>query len=160
MPNPPLTPITNQLSVCSELPTGETWNSKLYFLIMRSMDWYVFQVSCETSRSLWFGSSLMRAEQEPDPRGRVWLDLFRADSKSSRSPPNWKSLNVQTQRQHWETKLFILLRMTKIYEYKKLSYRLHEAKWVEREWSSRERQLIIVTVLQTLQLQQRQTNLT
>lgn len=88
--------ITNRLSECNYLPTGETWNLKLYLLIMRSIDWYVFQVLCETSRSLWFGSSLMRAEQEPDPRGRVWLDLFRADSKSSRSPPNWKSLDVWT----------------------------------------------------------------
>lgn len=38
----------------------------------------------------------MSAEQEPDPRGRVRLDLFRADSKSSRSPPSWKSLLGQT----------------------------------------------------------------
>lgn len=38
----------------------------------------------------------MRAEQEPDPRGPVALDLFKADSKSSRSPPSWKSLNQET----------------------------------------------------------------
>lgn len=35
----------------------------------------------------------MSAEQEPDPMGLVSLDLFKADSKSSKSPPNWKSLN-------------------------------------------------------------------
>lgn len=34
----------------------------------------------------------MRAEQEPEPRGWLLWDFFRADSKSSRSPPIWKSL--------------------------------------------------------------------
>lgn len=61
---------------------------------MRSIDWYVFQVSWDTSRSLLSGNSLIRAEQEPDPIGLVRLDLFRADSKSSISPPNWNSLFV------------------------------------------------------------------
>ena len=39
-----------------------------------------------TRRSLWPGSSLMRAEQEPEPIACLVLVLFRASSKSSRSP--------------------------------------------------------------------------
>ena len=39
-----------------------------------------------TRRSRWPGSSLMRAEQEPEPIAWLVLVLFRATSKSSRSP--------------------------------------------------------------------------
>jgi hypothetical protein len=39
-----------------------------------------------TRRSRWPGSNLMRAEQEPEPRDGLALVLFRAGSRSSRSP--------------------------------------------------------------------------
>lgn len=41
---------------------------------------------CATRRSRPPGSSLMRAEQDPEPREALVLVLFRAGSRSSRSP--------------------------------------------------------------------------
>lgn len=45
-----------------------------------------------TRRSLRPGSSLMRAEQEPEPRVCLVLVLFRASSRSSRSPESCNRL--------------------------------------------------------------------
>lgn len=82
----------------------------------------------------------MRAEQEPDPRGLIWLDLFRADSKSSRSPPNWKSLDVQKGSGQCHTSAVNKMHLKKHGEAtsfvnKNIDNQLHEAKWVEGEWS-------------------------
>lgn len=41
---------------------------------------------CATRRSCLPGSSLMRAEHEPEPKEDLVLVLFRAGSRSSRSP--------------------------------------------------------------------------
>lgn len=49
-------------------------------------------MSWATSRSRWPGSSLRSAEQEPEPSGRCGADLFRACSRSSRSPPSCRRL--------------------------------------------------------------------
>lgn len=43
-------------------------------------------------RSLWPGNSLMRAEQEPEPITCLVLVLFRAGSKSPRSPESCNRL--------------------------------------------------------------------
>lgn len=74
----------------------------------------------------------MRAEQEPDPRGRVWVDLFRADSKSSRSPPNWKSLVRQSSREETEFMNSGTV-MKHVRLIRKGDNYLQEAKWVEGE---------------------------
>lgn len=49
-------------------------------------------MSWATRRSRWSGSSFRRAEQEPEPRTRRGEERFRADSRSSRSPPNCSRL--------------------------------------------------------------------
>lgn len=79
-------------------PVGDVWKAKLYLFSIRSIDWYVFHVSCDTSRSLASGSSLIRAEHEPEPTLRERLDLLSAASRSSRSPPIWKRLNGNAER--------------------------------------------------------------
>lgn len=49
-------------------------------------------MSWATRRSRRPGSSLRRAEQEPEPRTRRGEERFRADSRSSRSPPSCSRL--------------------------------------------------------------------
>lgn len=53
---------------------------------------------CATRRSRLPGSSLMRAEQEPEPKESLVLVLFRAGSRSSRSPEICSRLRGQDGR--------------------------------------------------------------
>lgn len=54
-----------------------------------------FHVTCEIASSAFLGNNLTIAEQEPDPTTFVLFFLFKAVSKSSRSPKRFNTLMIE-----------------------------------------------------------------
>lgn len=68
------------------LPEPLVEKAKLYFLSILSIELRSVHVSCAVYRSLLPGRTLMRAEQDPDPRTCFLSSLSRTVSRSSKSP--------------------------------------------------------------------------